>query len=254
MRKARAVPAPLDRPDAKGSTMYENETFAVPDQRVSALERGFVTRVFTWMTWGLLLTAVVAAGVASIDGLARQIVGNGAIFIVLVIAELGLVVAISAGINRLSAGTAAGLFLLYSAVNGLTLSIVFLAFTAASITTTFLVTAGMFGATAAWGFLTNRDLSGLGSILVMGLVGLILASIVNLFFASSGLDWLLTYAGIAVFIGLTAYDMQKVRRVGAAMGGESEAAKKAAVVGALALYLDFINLFLLLLRLLERRR
>lgn len=234
--------------------MYENETSVASAQRSTAVERTFVTKVFAWMTWGLLITAVVAAGVSSYPPLAKQIFATPALFFALLIAELAMVWGISAGINRLSGAAASVLFIVYSALNGLTLSIIFMIYTPASITSTFFVTAGMFGVMAAYGYTTKRDLSGLGSLCFMALIGLILASIVNLFMASSGLYWLITYAGILIFVGLTAYDMQKIRMMGSAVMDGPELAQKAAIMGALALYLDFINLFLLLLRLLGRRR
>jgi len=232
---------------------------AYADTRMSDLEvqqaiSAFVTKVFGWMTVGLLLTAVVAVYVASTPSLVERIF-SGHTFLILVLVELGLVIVLSATVMKLSAGVASALFLLYSAVNGLTFSVIFLLYTTASIGTTFFVTAGTFGAMFVYGYVTKRDLTALGSLCVMGLIGIILASIGNLFFASNTLHWAITYIGIAVFVGLTAYDAQKIKMTGAVSGAlDPSTAHKAAILGALALYLDFINLFLLLLRLFGRER
>jgi len=221
---------------------------------VTVRQNAFVTKVFGWMAGGLLLTAVIALGVANSPGILRLVYGNPGVLIGLIIGELVLVVALSAGINRMSAGVATGLFLLYAAVNGVTLAFVFLMYTKASIATTFFVTAGTFGTMCVYGYVTKRDLTSLGSLCFMGLIGLIIGSVVNLFWANETLYWLVTYAGVLVFVGLTAYDTQKIKRMGLAIGSDGPAAQKAAVLGALAIYLDFINLFLLLLRILGRRR
>jgi FtsH-binding integral membrane protein len=234
--------------------MYESETSAVSAAQVKALEQAFVTKVFIWMTWGLLITGVVAAVVANYKPLNEAIFGNMGVFWGLAIGELALVWVISAGINRLSAATASGLFIVYSALNGLTLSWIFLVYTQASITSTFFVTAGMFGTMAIFGYVTKKDLSSLGGFLLMALVGLIIASVVNLFLGNAKLYWLITYAGIFIFVGLTAYDMQKIRGMSRFAMEGAEVAQKAAIMGALALYLDFINLFILLLRLMGRRK
>ncbi len=207
-----------------------------------------------WMAWGLVVTAVVAAGVANSPSLVRAMFGNPVLLIGLIVAELAMVVGLSAGVRRLSPTAAAALFLVYSALNGLTLSVVFLVYTTASVSTTFFVTAGMFGAMAAYGYLTRRDLTRIGSLCFMALIGLILASVVNWFLASPGLYWLITYGGIAIFVGLTAYDVQKLRAIATSVEGDEALLRKSAILGALALYLDFINLFLLLLRVLGRRR
>ena len=214
----------------------------------------FVSKVFGWMAGGLLLTAIVALAVANTPSLTRAIYGNPAVLIGLIIGELVLVVVLSAAINRMSAGLATALFLLYAAVNGVVLSFIFLLYTRASITTTFFVSAGTFGAMSLYGYYTKRDLTSIGSLCFMALIGLIIGSVVNLFWANEMLYWLITYAGILIFVGLTAYDAQKIKRMGLSIGGDGQLARKAAVLGALAIYLDFINLFLLLLRLLGRRR
>ncbi len=174
---------------------------------------------------------------------------------ILIVAELGLVMVISSAINRLSFTTAGLLFILYSVLNGVTLSVIFLAYTLSSIATTFFVTAGTFGAMSVFGYVTRRNLSGMGRILFMALIGLIIATVVNIFVKSTGLQALLNYVGVLVFVGLTAYDTQKIKLMFQQTGGEiNEATQKLALLGSLTLYLDFINLFLYLLRLLGDRR
>lgn len=208
----------------------------------------FLAKVFNWMAIGLALTGGVAYLTAA-SGMVRALVSSP-IFFILVLAELGLVFFLSARIDKLQPGTATGLFLGYSILNGVTLSTIFLAYTHASIAATFLVTAGMFAAMAVYGLVTKRDLSGMGSFMFMGLIGIILASIVNIFLKSSGLYWAISAIGVLVFVGLTAYDVQKIKNIGeeGIMQQGEAAIRKGAVIGALALYLDFINLFLMLLR------
>jgi FtsH-binding integral membrane protein len=206
----------------------------------------FLQRVFAWMFAGLLVTAGAAAVIGSSDALLTDITANPLLLIVLFVAQLGLVFAIAARADRMSPALATGLFLLYSATNGVIFALVFELYTAQSIFTAFLVTAGMFGAMAVYGYVTKTDLSKLGSILFMALIGLILATVVNLFVASSALYWITTYAGVAIFAGLTAYDVQKIKQY---EGGQGDAIR-----GALSLYLDFINMFLFLLRIFGQSR
>lgn len=206
----------------------------------------FLQRVFAWMFAGLLVTAGAAALIGSSDALLTDITENPLLLIVLFIAQIGLVIAISARADRMSPALATGLFLLYSATNGVIFALVFELYTAQSIFTAFAVTAGMFGAMAVYGYVTKTDLSKLGSILFMALIGLILATIVNLFIANSALYWITTYAGVAIFAGLTAYDVQKIKNY---EGGQGDAIR-----GALSLYLDFINMFLFLLRIFGQAR
>ncbi|MDP3479076.1 MAG: Bax inhibitor-1/YccA family protein [Desulfoprunum sp.] len=208
----------------------------------------FLAKVFNWMAIGLGLTGLVAFFTAS-SGLARAIVVSP-LFMILIVAELGLVFYLSARISKIQAATASGLFIGYSVLNGLTLSTVFLAYTSSSIAGTFFITAGMFGAMAVYGLVTKRDLSGLGSFLFMGLIGIIIASVVNIFLKSSGMSWMISLLGVFIFTGLTAYDVQKIKNMGeeGIMSQGEEAIKKGSIMGALALYLDFINLFLMLLR------
>ena len=228
--------------------MYETTgqiTVAQARQQASTL---FLAKVFNWMAAGLGITGLVAYFTAS-TGLATTIIGSP-LFFILVLAELGMVFYLSARVGKIQASTASGLFIGYSILNGLTLSVIFLAYTRSSIAGTFFITAGMFGAMAVYGLVTKRDLSGWGSFLFMGLIGIIIASIVNIFLKSSGMSWMISILGVFIFTGLTAYDVQKIKRIGeeGIMSQGAEMIKKGAVMGALTLYLDFINLFLMLLR------
>ena len=208
----------------------------------------FLAKVFNWMAIGLAVTGGTAFLTAE-SGMARTLVASP-LFFILVLAELGMVFYLSARIEKLQPGTATGLFLGYSILNGLTLSTIFLAYTHASIAGTFLVTAGMFGAMAVYGLVTKRDLSGMGSFMFMGLIGILLASLVNIFLKSPALYWAISGIGVLVFVGLTAYDVQKIKTIGeeGIMQQGEAAIRKGSIIGALALYLDFINLFLMLLR------
>ncbi|MDD3620746.1 MAG: Bax inhibitor-1/YccA family protein [Desulfobulbaceae bacterium] len=208
----------------------------------------FLAKVFNWMALGLGLTGIVAFLTAH-SGLAMAIVATP-LFFVLILAELGIVFYLSARIDKMQPGTATGLFIGYSFLNGLTLSAIFLAYTSASIAGTFFITAGMFGAMAVYGLITKRDLSAMGSFMFMGLIGIILASIVNIFLKSSALYWTISVIGVLVFVGLTAWDVQKLKNMGeqGIMEQGEAAIRRGAIIGALALYLDFINLFLMLLR------
>jgi FtsH-binding integral membrane protein len=170
------------------------------------------------------------------------------------IAQIGLVMAISGAVNRISAPVATVLFLIYAALNGVWLSVLFLIYTRASLASTFMVTAGAFGATSLYGFVTKRDLTRLGSLLFMALIGLILASLVNLFWHNSALYWLVSYAGVLIFVGLTAFDTQRLKMIAMQTSDNPAMANRMAVVGSLTLYLDFINLFLFLLRIMGDRR
>lgn len=219
-----------------------------------AVETRFLSRVYAWMAGGLALTALVAWYTVTNRPLLMAIVTNRILFFGLILAELGLVAWLSGLIGKMSASTAAGVFLFYSGLNGLTLSVVFLAYTATSIASTFVVTAGTFGAMSAYGLLTKRSLDGLGSFCFMGLIGVILASVVNIFLRNSMVEFVVSCVGVIVFVGLTAYDTRKLKIMGATVDADSEEGRRGAISGALALYLDFINLFLMLLRLFGRRR
>jgi len=226
---------------------------AVTTPRIDAAERvsAFLWKVYAWMAIGLGLTAVVGFTVASSPDMLRVLVSNRLVFFGLMIAELGLVFYLSARVDRLAPSTAAGLFALYSGLNGVTLSVVLLAYTGESVTTTFVVTAGMFGALALFGSSTKRSLAGVGQFLTMGLVGIILASIVGLFWRSDALQFLISVVGVLVFTGLTAWDAQRLKQMAVTLPVGQVGSY--AIVGALSLYLDFVNLFLMLLRFTGRR-
>lgn len=210
----------------------------------------FLAKVFNWMAIGLGLTGITAFITANSPALLQMIFGNRMVFFALIIGELGMVMYLSARLQKISAQTATGLFLGYSVLNGLTLSAVLLAYTMTSIASTFFITAGMFGSMAIYGMVTKKDLSGMGSFMMMGLFGMIIASVVNIFLASSAMAWMVSAIGVIVFTGLTAYDVQKITQMGASgiMQQGDVAIRKMAIMGALALYLDFVNLFLMLLR------
>lgn len=214
----------------------------------------FLPKVYGWMTAGLALTAFAAMLTLSSQGLLNLIFGNKLIFYALIFGELGLVIALSAAINKISSTTATLMFLLYSALNGVTFASIFLIYTSSSIASTFLVASGTFGAVSIYGYVTKRDLTGWGSFFFMGLIGIIIASVVNIFLQSEMINWIISYVGVFVFVGLTAYDTQKIKQIGAAGFNDEESRKKASIIGALRLYLDFINLFLMLLRIMGTRR
>ncbi len=209
--------------------------------------------VYGWMCAGLALSGAVAWKTAA-SGLWKNVL-SGPWFWVCLFGELGLVIGLSAAIRKLSAAAAGTLFLLYAALNGLTLSVIFIAYDLALVQRTFFVTAGMFGGFALYGSLTKTDLGSIGSMCGMALWGLILAGIANLFLKSSGLDWIVTLGGVVIFTGLTMYDAQKIRRLADEEGAlDGETVRKLGILGALELYLDFVNLFLHLLRFMGRKR
>lgn len=214
---------------------------------VQMARQSFLTSVFGWMFLGLALTAGIAAYVAASTDMIDWLEENPFAYIGLVAAMFGLVLAINFGINKISFSVAVFLFALFSAVNGFLFAAILEVYSSASIAASFGTASAMFGGMAIYGYVTKRDLSSLGAILFMGLIGVIVGSVVNIFWANSILYWFVTFAGVLVFCGLTAYDMQKIKQMGeSGIGGE--AAQKASIIGALALYLDFINLFLFMLR------
>ena len=219
--------------------------------RADSAERTFIAAVYRWMALGLVVTAAVAWGIASSEAAIQFVILNRWVYIGLIVAQFGLVIAISAMVQRLSAPAAGAMFLGYSALTGATLSVILLVYTAASITMAFAITAGTFGAMSVYGTVTKRDLTSWSSFLFMGLFGIVIAGVVNIFLKSAMMDFVLSCAAVLVFTGLTAYDTQKLREFARA-GGTSMAA--APISGALSLYLDFINLFLAILRLLGGRR
>lgn len=232
------------------------ERVSVSRARAEIVVNEFVRSVYNWMAVGLGLTGLIAYGVSQSPGMIRLIFGNPLLFFVLILAELGLVFAISGMVHRMQAATATALFVLYSALNGLTLSFIFLAYTRTSIVSTFFICAGTFVACSIYGWVTRRDLTSWGGFLMMGLIGMIIASLVNMFIRSSGMAVIISYIGVLVFVGLTAYDTQKLKHMALTQpaGLEAGVVRKGAILGALSLYLDFINLFLLMLRLFGQSR
>lgn len=210
----------------------------------------FIRSVYNWMAIGLALTGVVAFYVSNSPSIQQLIFGNQLVFFGLIIGELALVFSLAARVNKMQASTATGLFVLYAALNGATLSSIFLVYTQASITSTFFICAATFVACSVFGMTTKRDLTSMGGFLMMGLIGIIIASLVNMFLRSSGMSIIISYVGVIVFVGLTAYDTQKLKTMAldqpAGLG--AGVIRKGAIIGALSLYLDFINLFLMLLR------
>jgi uncharacterized protein len=249
----------FDRNLATARTGYRTDQVAI-----DAGLRAYMIRVYNYMTAGVALTGLVAwftfsAAVTQTDGgglvltAFGQAVFQSPLMWVLVLAPLGLVFALSFGINRLSPGTALMLFFVYAGLLGLSLATIFLTYTGASITRVFFISAATFGAMSLWGYTTQRDLTGMGSFMFMGLIGIVIASLVNIFLKSSGLDWAISVIGVLVFVGLTAYDTQRIKEMYSVQDDSTVAGRKA-VMGALSLYLDFINLFLMLLRIFGDRR
>ncbi|SHK81720.1 Bax inhibitor-1/YccA family protein [Xylanibacter ruminicola] len=210
-------------------------------------------KVYVWMTLALALTGFTAYGVATSPGIITALYSNSILLWGLVIAEFAIVFGVSAAINRLSLTTATLLFVLYSVINGALFSSIFLVYTMSSIASVFFITAGTFGVMALVGYTTKKDLSSMGKILFMALIGIIIATIVNIFLKSSGLEMIVSYLGVLIFVGLTAYDTQKIKNMLLMAPDASEASQKIALLGALNLYLDFINLFIYLLRIFGRR-
>jgi FtsH-binding integral membrane protein len=227
---------------------FENSQVLV--RGASDVERRFMSAVYRWMALGLIVTAGMAFWVASTPEVLQVVIGNRMVFWALIIAQFGLVMALSAAVNKLSAGVAGALFLLYSALTGATLSVVLLVYTGNSVASAFAVTAGTFLTMSIFATVTKRDLSGWSSFLFMGLIGVVIASVVNIFMKSSMMQFVISAAAVVVFTGLTAYDTQRLRRM--AVAGAGIAALP--VNGALSLYLNFINLFLSILNLFGGRR
>ena len=230
---------------------------SLPLQKARAQTRvnTFIRSVYNWMAIGLGLTGFVAFYVSNSESLIRLIFGNQILFFGLIIAELALVFTISSRVQKMRASTATALFILYAALNGATLSFIFLIYTRSSITSTFFICAATFVACSIYGMTTKRDLTSLGGFMMMGLFGIIIASVVNIFIRSSGMSMIISYIGVLVFVGLTAYDTQKLKSMALTQpaGVEAGVVRKGAILGALSLYLDFINLFLMLLRILGNR-
>ena len=220
----------------------------------AAEQQRFMVRVYNWMTAGLAITGFMAFYISNSPTMMNIIFGNPVLPIVLIIAQIGLVFWLASRVMQMSASQATGVFMLYAGLTGVTFSAIFMAYTTASIFSTFLVTAGTFGAMSLYGYTTKKDLTSWGSFLFMGLIGIIIASLVNMFMQSSMMHMIITYAGVLIFVGLTAYDTQKIKEMNILGNEGTDEDTKEAIRGALTLYLDFINLFLMLLRLMGDRR
>ena len=224
--------------------------------RAEVLVSDYVRSVYNWMGIGLALTGFVAYYVSTSESLRRLVFGNPLLLLVLIVAELGLVFSIAGMVNRMSASTATALFVIYSGLNGVTLSSIFLIYVQSSIVSTFFVCAATFIACSLYGWMTKKDLTSLGGFMMMGLIGIVIASLVNLFIKSSSVSMIISYIGVFVFVGLTAYDTQKIKHMAMTQPANLDGAvvRKGAILGALSLYLDFINLFLMLLSIFGQRR
>jgi len=233
--------------------MNEEILFPSPEQIVQDQQK-FISKVYGWMAAALAITGFTAWWIATSDSMIQFIFGNRGIFIFLLLGQLLLVGSLAGWINKMSSKTATIIFVAYSILTGVVFSSLFLVYTAGSLASTFLITGGMFAVMSIYGWTTGNDLTKLGSLLFMLLIGLIIASIVNIFLGSTVLYWIATYVGIFIFTGLVAYDTQKLKNMGAYVQEGTEEHRKGAVMGALSLYLDFINLFLMLLRIFGNRR
>jgi FtsH-binding integral membrane protein len=214
------------------------------------LVNSFIQTVYNWMAVGLALTGGVAYYVSQTPSLMNLIFRNQLVLLGLIIAEFGLVIYLSARIQKIEASMATGMFVLFAALNGATLSPIFIIYTGASIASTFFICAGTFVACSVYGMVTKRDLTSIGGFMMMGLIGIIIASVVNMFIQSSAMNMIISYVGVIVFVGLTAYDTQKLKHMALTQpaGLDAGVIRKGAIIGALSLYIDFINLFLMLLR------
>jgi Integral membrane protein, interacts with FtsH len=230
-----------------------NNDILFSPEEVAIEQKKFITKVYGLMAGALGITGLVSMYAVSSQPILEFVYGNRSVFFILLIAELLLVGSLITLVRRLSATAAVALFIAYSALNGLTLSGIFLIYTASSIGVTFFITAGLFAIMSAYGYTTQRDLTKLGNLLFMLLIGVILASVVNFFMHSTTIYWIVAYVGVFIFTGLIAYDTQKLKEMYAVSAVNPEEGKKVAVIGALSLYLDFINLFLMLLRFFGRR-
>lgn len=235
---------------------FFNNDVTIDDVRSRSAFAALMRKVYVWMTLALTVTGLTAYYVASNSQLMYNMFGQSSTMVwVLILAQLAIVFTLSAAINRLSFMVASLLFVAYSVLNGLTFSVIFLVYTMSSISSVFFITAGTFAAMSFIGYTTRKDLTGLGKILIMALIGIIIATVVNIFIKSSGLMMIVSYIGVLIFVGLTAYDTQKIKKMFLQAGTEvNDSTQKLALLGSLTLYLDFINLFLYLLRILGDRR
>lgn len=227
---------------------------SIKSSQIEIEQRDFIINVYKWMSLGLFLTAAIAYIVSSSLGLVNLIIGNKLVFYGLLISEVLMVFYFASAVKNISAFQAMIIFLAYATMNGLTLSIIFIIYTTASIAVTFLITAGVFGIMSIYGYFTKTDLTSIGNLCIMALLGLIIASLANIFFFNETVYWITTYAGIVIFVGLTAYDTQKIKKLNIIGNAGTDEDVKESINGALILYLDFINLFLHLLRILGKRR
>lgn len=237
--------------------MEEKEIFILQQtlgKEQNAVFAKLMRSVYLWMVFALVITGLTAAYVANSPAYISALVNNPVLFYGVIIAELALVFILSGRIHKMSFTSASLMFILYSLLTGVSLSTIFLAYTESSIATTFLITAGTFGTMSLVGFVTKKDLSKLGGILFMALIGLIIATLVNIFLVSDTLGWIINYVGVLIFVGLTAYDTQKIKQMVREYGTDiNEQTQKMALMGSLSLYLDFINMFLYLLRIFGNR-
>lgn len=225
----------------------DNNYSTIALEKKKSAQLAVFRQVYIWMSLALFITGITALIVANNNSLIYSLMSNQLLFWGLIIGEVVMVAVLAARIHKLSLATATVMFIAYSIINGVTMSLLFLLYTSESIASTFFITAGTFGAISAYGYFTKKDLSSLGSILIMALIGILIASLVNIFLESSTLYWIISYVGVAIFVGLTAYDTQKIKE--SIMNSDvNETAYKIALMGALELYLDFINLFIYLLR------
>ena len=232
---------------------FNYQSVATSEEKAAVAFPALMRKVYVWMSMALVITGLTAWIVAHNASLLQLIYGNSATIWILFAVEIGLVIALSAAIHKLSLPVATLMFIVYSVLNGAVLSSIFLVYTMSSIATVFFITAATFGAMSVFGYVTKKDLSSIGKFLMMALIGLIIATVVNLFMKNSGLDMIISYAGVLIFVGLTAWDTQKIKQMCLQAPDTGESMQKLALLGALSLYLDFINLFIYLLRILGNR-
>ena len=232
---------------------FNYQSVATSEEKAAVAFPALMRKVYVWMSMALVITGLTAWIVAHNASLLQLIYGNSATIWILFAVEIGLVIALSAAIHKLSLPVATLMFIVYSVLNGAVLSSIFLVYTMSSIATVFFITAATFGAMSVFGYVTKKDLSSIGKFLMMALIGLIIATVVNLFMKNSGLYMIISYAGVLIFVGLTAWDTQKIKQMCLQAPDTGESMQKLALLGALSLYLDFINLFIYLLRILGNR-
>ena len=232
---------------------FNYQSVTASEERAALAFPALMRKVYLWMSMALVITGLTAWIVAHNYTLLNLIYGNSATIWILFIAEIGLVIGLSAAINKLSLPVATLMFIVYSVLNGAVFSSIFLVYTMSSIATVFFITAGTFAAMSVFGYVTKKDLTSMGKFLMMALIGLIIATVVNLFMKSSGMSMIISYAGVLIFVGLTAWDTQKIKQMCLQAPDAGESMQKLALLGALSLYLDFINLFIYLLRILGNR-